>query len=40
MWVVWNSRSRSCGCDVLTLSTRPGFSRHATDAGFSATQAR
>ncbi|MDD9362584.1 MAG: hypothetical protein PV344_06655 [Anaplasma sp.] len=40
MWVVRNSRARSCGSDVVTLLTYPGFSRHATDAGFSATRAR
>ncbi|MDD9362477.1 MAG: hypothetical protein PV344_06100 [Anaplasma sp.] len=34
------SGARSCGCDVMTLSINPGFSHHATDAGFSATRAR
>ncbi|MDD9363055.1 MAG: hypothetical protein PV344_09040 [Anaplasma sp.] len=40
MGFFFNSRARSCGCDVMTPSTNPGFSRHATDAGFSATRAR
>ncbi|MDD9362936.1 MAG: hypothetical protein PV344_08440, partial [Anaplasma sp.] len=31
----FNSRARSCGCDVMTISTNPGFSPHPTDAGFS-----
>ncbi|MDD9362340.1 MAG: hypothetical protein PV344_05395, partial [Anaplasma sp.] len=31
--------ARSCGCDVMTISTNPEFFRHATDAGFLATRA-
>ncbi|MDD9362667.1 MAG: hypothetical protein PV344_07075 [Anaplasma sp.] len=35
-----NSRARSRGCNIMTLSTNPGFSRRATDAGFSVTRVR